>query len=265
MDKKKIIEELQKEKDQLSTVIRDTERRLKTAPEGQIRVVKHRKGYQFYLREQPSDTSGIYIPVSEKQKAIALIQKKYDQQILTAAQKQLTAIAKFLKEYQPGILKNIYELLPEVRKENIKPVEISDREYVEKWLSAEYPRKEFSEETPEHYTSNGERVRSKSEVMIADALRQAGIPYRYECPLELGQTTVHPDFTILRTSDRKLIYWEHLGMMDDPDYCRKAFQKLRKYEANGIYPGVNLIITMETAAFPINLSIIKSMIRTFCI
>lgn len=48
-----------------------------------------------------------------------------------------------------------------------------------------------------------ERVRSKSEVIIADILNQEGIPYRYECPLQLkGWGKVYPDFTVLSERER---------------------------------------------------------------
>ena len=107
-------------------------------------------------------------------------------------------------------------------------------------------------------------MRSKSEVMIADALSKANIPYRYECPLRLGNAVVHPDFTVLRSSDREIVYWEHFGMMDDPEYCHKALQKIRLYEKCGIYPGIRLIITMETSYLPINLTVIGDAIRTYC-
>ena len=101
--------------------------------------------------------------------------------------------------------------------------------------------------------------------MIADALAQAGLPYRYECPLMLGTAVVHPDFTILRREDRKELFWEHLGRMDDAGYVMKNLSKIRLYEQNGIMPGIDLILTMETSQQPINLSVIKQVIRTYCI
>ena len=100
--------------------------------------------------------------------------------------------------------------------------------------------------------------------MIADALYRAGIAYRYECPLELGGRQIHPDFTIMRASDRKEIYWEHLGMMDDPDYCRNAIQRIRLYEANDINPGKELVFTMETSFMPVNLMVINRIISIYC-
>ena len=40
--------------------------------------------------------------------------------------------------------------------------------------------------------------------------------------------------------------------MDDAEYATSAAQKLKVYEKNGIFPGKNLIISLETSTLPIN-------------
>lgn len=73
----------------------------------------------------------------------------------------------------------------------------------------------------------GERVRSKSEVIIADMLNRKGISYRYEYPVYLKNVgQIYPDFTVLDAIRRREIYWEHLGMMDDPDYAEMAILRV---------------------------------------
>ena len=265
MDKKRIIEELMQEKERLADIVRKAERRLIKAPEGYVRIVKHRNGHQFYLRTDPKDKRGLYIPVSQRDIVEKLIQKKYDMEVKEAGEKQLTVIDRFLKGYDPDQLKTLYAALSEVRRERIIPFDISDEEYCRIWQAFSYPAKQFAEGTPEQFTSKGECVRSKSEVMIADALYQAGIPYRYECPLEINGVTIHPDFTVLRISDRETLYWEHLGMMDNPEYAANALQRIRMYEMQDLYPGKHLIISMETSGQPINLAVIKGMIQKYCI
>ena len=263
MNKQDIIKELDEECRFLEKSVKKAKARLENAPEGNVRIVKHRKGYQFYFRGKPSDISGVYLPVSERKKAAALIQKKYDQQIIAAGEKQAAVIRRFLKHYCPDILKTVYGSLEQVRKEYITPVVKSDEDYIEEWKSFEYTPKSFSEGAGEHYTGKGERVRSKSEVMIADALSKEQICYRYECPLLLGGKLIHPDFTVLRRSDLETVYWEHFGMMDDMEYCARAIQRIRLYEENGIIPGKNLIFTMETGSLPLNHMVIRRMIREY--
>ena len=113
----------------------------------------------------------------------------------------------------------------------------------------------------EFYTDNGERVRSKSEVLIANAMKKHGIPYKYECPIVLkGIGKIHPDFTALNIRRRKIYYWEHLGKMDDPDYARKNTFRLNMYEKNGLFHGDSLITTRETSTLPLDTKLLDRMI-----
>ena len=265
MRKDHILEYLLAEKARFESIEKRASERLRHAPEGTVHIIHHKNGVQFYHRKDSRDKNGSYLPVSEKEKAAALVRKKYDLQTAAAAGKQKAVLDRFLKNYDPDCLKKIYESSSDIRKQIIVPVELSDQAYAEQWQSMPYARKEIDMDVPEHYTDKGERVRSKSEVMIADALAQAGVPYRYEWPINLDGGTFHPDFTILRIGDREELYWEHLGMMDDPEYVTKNLGKMRIYEQNGIMPGIRLIVTMETSRQPINLSVIKQMIRSYCL
>jgi len=96
-----------------------------------------------------------------------------------------------------------------------------------------------------YLTDSGIRVRSKSERIIADALSQNGIPYRYEAALALGGEDRCPDFTICRPFDGKLVLWEHFGLMDHDGYRLKVNEKLALYARYGFYPFDNLICTYE--------------------
>ena len=96
-----------------------------------------------------------------------------------------------------------------------------------------------------YYTSSGIQVRSKSERTIADTLYRYQIPFHYEAPIVLDSVVWHPDFTIYRPSDGKLLLWEHFGVMDDEKYRKRAADKIAAYIRNGYYPSGNLICTYE--------------------
>ncbi len=83
-----------------------------------------------------------------------------------------------------------------------------------------------------HRTTNGEYVRSKSELVIANMLHEHGIPFDYEKMLERNGEVRRPDFTI-QTSDRTY-YWEHLGMLTQPEYADAWEQKQKWYAKHGI-------------------------------
>ena len=248
------LEELYQRKNWLGKCIAETEKRLNNAPEGTIRILRHGNGLQFFHRTRPEDTSGVYLPVSELSKAKALIQKRYDQKAIKEAKRQFEMLEHFLERYDPDAIKKVFEECGELRKPFIQALELPDKEFREAWESVEYEQKPFREGTAEHYTARNERVRSKSEVLIANALFRAGLSYRYEYPLILNGQQFHPDFMILRMRDRKILIWEHFGMLDDPEYRNQALEKILFYEKNGFFPGENLIITFETTKRPLNLS-----------
>ena len=122
--------------------------------------------------------------------------------------------------------------------------------------------KDFAEGQAEIYTEKKERVRSKSEKIIADMLYHKNIPYKYECPINLkGLGMIYPDFTCLRLADRKTILWEHLGMMTDPIYCQKAMKKIDIYAKNGFIQGRDIIYTFESEKYSLNTMSVENLIN----
>jgi hypothetical protein len=88
-----------------------------------------------------------------------------------------------------------------------------------------------------HRTSNGETVRSKSEVIIANLLHAKGLPYAYELERKAPDGTVrYPDFTIEDTESGTTVYWEHLGLLEDPLYRARWEKKLAWYRDQRILP-----------------------------
>jgi hypothetical protein len=105
-----------------------------------------------------------------------------------------------------------------------------------------------------HRTSRGLPVRSKSELIIAEALTNAKIHFEYEKPLVFSGQTRYPDFTIEDEISGRTVYWEHLGMLDRADYRSGWQAKLAWYRANGVLPvdegegsGGMLVTTTETS------------------
>ena len=136
----------------------------------------------------------------------------------------------------------------------IEPYVIPDEEYMKKWMSETYMGKPFLDTDAYYITKKNERVRSKSEIIIADKLYDMGIPYKYEHPLFLdGIGNIYPDFTILKINTREEIYLEHFGMMDKPEYVSNFIKKQSTYINNGIIPGKNLFMTFETSERPLNI------------
>ena len=262
---------LRMEQTQLREVVREVERRLRNAPKGQLRISKKRKGVEFYYKEtvgskEGKKNNGKYIKKEEYKLAEQLAQRDYDRCVLKNAEERIKGIEVFLEKYKHTRLETVYQETNAYRKKLINPIVLSDEEYVKLWQAAEYRGKGFDDLQKEIITERGERVRSKSEKIIADKLYALSIPYRYECPLDLdGNIRVYPDFTILKLPEREEMYLEHFGMMDDADYVNSAMNKLRTYEKNRIYLGVNLFVTHETSKNPLNIRALDGLLRSlFC-
>lgn len=103
----------------------------------------------------------------------------------------------------------------------------------------------FYEEKLIHKTARGELVRSKSEVIIANALFYNKLDYEYEPELTLEGRVKRPDFKVEDYDTGEVWYWEHCGMMTDPQYKRRWEEKKKFYEKNGIVEGKNLIVTYD--------------------
>ena len=203
-----------------------------------------------------------YIPKKKITLARNLAQRDYDNKLLQEIDSRKKIMNKFLKEYPQTGLENTYEELNEYRKKLIRPIIETDESYAKEWINAPYVRKIIGEDVPVIFTENGERVRSKSEKMIADKLKQLGISYRYEAPLRLGRNLVlHPDFTLLHVKERKEIYYEHFGMMDNPEYVENALKRIEIYEKNGIFPGDKLLFSWETSTVPVNMKVVEGMVK----
>ena len=104
---------------------------------------------------------------------------------------------------------------------------------------------QFYEDRLIHRTARGELVRSKSEVIIANALHYHKLDYVYEPELMLEGKFYRPDFKIEDADTGDVWYWEHCGMMDNPKYKKRWENKKTFYKKNGIEEGKNLIVTYD--------------------
>lgn len=251
-------------KKRLENLIELKSKALKQAPEGKLRI-SHNKGVVQYYCFKTGETNGTYISKKDKAYIKALCQKDYDQKILKLLREQLESVKETINSIQSNNVQSILSTINEDRIDYIEPVTLSDRLFSSRWASVTYRGKVFEPETPEYYTANGERVRSKSEVMIADCLKHSGVLYRYEYPMNLETFTVYPDFYCLNLRTRKEFVWEHFGMMDSRDYAEKAIRKIKAYQKMGIVLGKNLIVTMESKENPISSKFITGVIEEYLV
>ncbi|MBQ8084053.1 MAG: hypothetical protein IJ241_07720 [Clostridia bacterium] len=250
---------------ELERVIEELTRRIANAPPGHLVISKPKgspvKYYQavFVVREGKRVEQRTYIAKKDAGLQKALAEKGYHEMVLRSVKREHAVIKRFLKQFPSDCPETIFEKMADERKALVEPYWESTDAFVERWLNEEYPRKQFYKDDIYYVTERGERVRSKSELIIANWLYQHGIPYRYECALELWdpyesrRITIYPDFTLLDPATGKTFYLEHFGMMSDEQYFRAAMDRLALYEANGYYVGESLILSFESDKVPLDI------------
>ena len=234
-------------------------------PEGKLRVANRNGKPQFFRTGMENGSKGVYIPKKNSKLVQQLAQKDYYEQLVKECEAELQAIEKAIAILQKNDPERVYSDLTPARKALVKPLLVSDEEFIRFFEEYKYAGSDYHLEEKKFTTKKGDLVRSKSEAMIADMYYDLGIPYKYEYPLTMQSgTTYHVDFACLRIRDRKVIYHEHLGKMDDPGYVRRNLHKIDEYMKNGIFVGKNLNLTMESDSTPLNMKLLrKSTIEIF--
>lgn len=244
--------------------IGERKRNISKSPEGMLRDAKHRDKYQYYLRKEHEETCGTYIKKKDIRIAMALAQKEYDIAFVKEAQKELKLLNRYIAEVESFNIKGLFEKMSEGKKAIVSPILADDLTYVNQWNQIPYEKGYFEEGTPEYLTHKGERVRSKSEMIIANELLKYGVPYKYEYPVKLsGYGEARPDFLCLNVRKRKEIILEHFGKMDDFRYVTKNIPKMDAYLRNGFYQGDNLIMSFETSQFPLEIKTVDLLIEKY--
>lgn len=241
--------------------------KLSTFPEGELSIQKNGSYHRWIIKTEEKRT---YCPKSNRSLAELMALKKYYSLLLLEVEEELSLLNSYKNKFSSASRSTdlsasdllseaspYYELLQTHFAKNKLAVS------VQKWCAEVYETNSSHPENLIHTTLAGHKVRSKSEVIIANLLYTNGIPYRYEAALILNEITIYPDFTILHPTSQQLFYWEHFGMMDKNNYCDAACNKLKSYCYNGIYPSMQLITTYETGKVPIRSEQVQQIISQY--
>ncbi len=270
-------DELRKFREEYEGVGRKAAEYIEKSPEGYLRISECNSRKQYY--QVNSDNSGKYyngkyLRKDEIQIAKALAQKEYAKNLLKITDERVRQANNFLMSYEEDELGKVYSNLSVQRKELITPIVLDDEEYARRWMAVEYRRKpekiyynEYGQKKPEteYYSKRNEKVRSKSEKLIADLLIDMGVYYRYEYPIQLKgyyDGVAYVDFYLLNVKEKKEICYEHCGMSDDRGYYNDFVFRSNCYIKNGYIPGENLLYSFESSDYPVNLKVIEKQVKT---
>lgn len=253
----------------LQELTKTKKRSLDKALPGSLTVANSHGNSRYYWIKPGERGLGTYLGKKDLSKAKALAQKSYDRKVIQVAEEELKAWQALASLMPDLTVEEVFQTLSPARQKLVTPIIPSDEEYRKEWEAVTYEPGWFKEGGAVYITDRGERVRSKSEQLIANLLYRLHIPYRYEYPIELmvnGRKRIwRPDFTILDVRHRRELYIEHFGKLDDqeePDnYARNAFGKMKIYEENGMYEGGNMIFTFETSKAPLDITYLELKLR----
>lgn len=248
------LQRLKEDREKIETV-------LKNSPEGYLKWKKKKGTFQYYF-------NGKYLRKENRELAEKIAYRDYCKALLQPINEEIYAMEMLMKIYANDRLADVYRNLKLGRKVLVCPLFTPIEDIIREFNEISYEGKPFDEQdVTEYYTMKNERVRSKSEKIIADELYMQEIPYHYELPIQLENrgriVTVYPDFTALnkRTGQKWIV--EHLGMMDKEAYYESTMYKLDLYERNGWLQGRNLILLHESSAAPLSTMVLKQYIAEF--
>ena len=256
-----VIKQLAQQKfKEVNRILKQIDKELEHMPEGHLKIQKRLENVYYYqMIQENGKTKKYYIEKRNAELIKKLACKHYYMKVQTKLKKEREALNKFLNNYDEKIADDIYDQMPVEKRKLIQPLRMTTGEVLRKWENERYEVNQNYPENLIYKTDQGEMVRSKSELILANMLYQNRkyLLYKYERPLELMQgdkiQVIYPDFTILNIQTGKITYWEHAGRMDDPKYANQFVYKVNGYMSNGIMPGRDLIFTYETMSNPLNM------------
>jgi len=262
IEHKDIVILLTQEKKELDHTIKAIKKSLSNSPKGSLHIHKKSENCVQYYLYKNTDEKKVYLPKTKMSLIKKLSQKMYDKELLPLLEKRSDCINRLLVSYNTSVF-SIYENLSALRSALVDPVLITDDNYIKKWYD-KFPGSQNSIlPTSPHYTMDNEMVRSKSEVILTNLFKKHGIPYVYEPRLLLKDgKAYYPDFLLLNVRKRKTYLYEHLGMMDDPQYISRNLRKINIYADNGYILGNNFLCSFETSDIPLDEKAVEKMIIT---
>lgn len=269
----KFINDVEEEIIRLEKLLETIHLFLENSPEGCLKW-QYRNGKLYYYHqhmkiedEKTCKWTREYIKKEKAELATVLAEKQYYIMIKPILEKQLQEMKRFIHLFPQNKTEEIYDSLCEERRNLFVPVNLEVKKIQKAWLDEKYEQASMYSEHLKYETEQGEVVRSKSELIIANLLYQNKnhLLYKYERPLEVKADgkikIIYPDFSILNIHTGKIKYWEHAGKMDNPCYADEFVKKFNTYSANGLLPGRDVLLTFETSEYPLDIKNVKRIVN----
>lgn len=231
-----------------------------------------KSGLSYYRATIPGTDSKKYLGNDRNHDVLNIKRLKYAKEAASILDRDIRLLESLTSNYIDTDYTTINSRLPATYRTDIQGCinssNLSLDEKAIKWKEelerkkAKYPP--YKPEQLKHPALDNSMMRSKSEVIIANILLMAGIPYIYELPVFIDGQMLLPDFRILSLIDMKSeIIIEHQGMVFADDYADKFMRSLKLYLKSEWIPNQNLFFTFDNAKETLDARQVTSILRKY--
>lgn len=212
---------------------------LKTIGKGTLNLnCKH--GKHYYIEYSDGKQKGIS---KNKERVYQLARKEYLNKKINIISKELEVLNRCDYDIRHNSDCDISdETIKKYSMLDLTRIMYSDRE--RRWYNNRQSQNPYRAENLIYSTLGGVLMRSKSERFIGDFLESKLRSYMYEPKFTVNDKTIYPDFMVLRP-DGEVVIWEHMGLMENPEYVNRMVSKILDYRKMGFVQHRNLICTYE--------------------
>jgi len=234
-----------------------------------IKESRKRSGITYYDVTRKGSKKKTYLGNERHEQVLGVKRYRYARKALKILDDDIELLDTLLSNYVQPDYNTINNMLPETYRtdlhsaggsEAVMPQEAIEWKRRLEGEKAKYPP--YKPEQLKHPALDGTMMRSKSEVIIANILILAGIPFVYEVPIFINGNMMLPDFTILSLIDLKSeIIIEHQGMVYVEEYANKFIRSLKLYLQSEWVPNKNLFFTFDNAKEILDPNQVMSILR----
>lgn len=233
-----------------------------------------RSKHSYYDVLLPGTQKYKYLGNDANEKVLNVKRYRYAKKAVEIIDTDIEVLERLINSYISPDYSNINNRLPATYRTRLT-ADYSDEAYgaslppeAFEWVQGLKKEKEkyapYKPEQLKYEALDGTRMRSLGEVIIANFLLMAGIPFVYEVPMEINGELVLPDFKILSLIDLKtVIIIEHQGMIFTEDYPHKYIRSLRLYLQSDLVLNQDLFFTFTDDKGKFDIRQLTVIIRQF--
>ena len=228
----------------------------------------------YYDLIPPGSRKGKYLGNESNETVLNVKRYRYAKKAAEIIETDIEMLERLITNYISPDYSNINSRLPATYRTSLA-VDNSDNVFSTalppeaiKWIQDLRKEKDrYSSYKPEqlkYEALDGTKMRSLGEVIIANFLLMAGIPFVYEVPMKINGELVLPDFRILSLIDLKtVIIIEHQGMIFTEEYPYKYIRSLRLYLQSDLVINQDLFFTFTDEKGRLDIRQLTSILKRF--